>query len=71
MFVYSLYNIADFAGCYSEGETPDPIPNSAVKTLSADDTATGGKVGRSRYFFQTVIQLHKALYYGFFLVFIC
>jgi len=27
-------------GGYSEGETPDPIPNSAVKTLSADGTAS-------------------------------
>ena len=29
-------------GGYSEGETPDPIPNSAVKTLSADGTASQG-----------------------------
>jgi hypothetical protein len=26
------------AGGHGEGETPDPIPNSAVKPLSADDT---------------------------------
>ena len=26
-------------GGYSEGPTPDPIPNSAVKTLSANGTA--------------------------------
>ena len=27
-------------GGYGEGDTPDPIPNSAVKTLSADGTAS-------------------------------
>ena len=26
----------------ARGETPDPIPNSAVKTLSADGTASQG-----------------------------
>ena len=27
-------------GGYGEGSTPDPIPNSAVKTLSADGTVS-------------------------------
>ena len=39
-----------FPGDDSEEETPDPIPNSAVKLLSADDTATGGKVGHRQVF---------------------
>ena len=29
-------------GGHSEGATPDPIPNSVVKTLSADGTASQG-----------------------------
>ena len=39
--------ILDHSGCgvgqlggFSESETPDPIPNSAVKPLSAHDTAS-------------------------------
>jgi hypothetical protein len=40
-----------FPGDYSEGETPDPIPNSAVKPFSADDTTIGGKVGHRQGFF--------------------
>ena len=28
-----------FSGGHREGETPDPIPNSAVKTLVADGTS--------------------------------
>ena len=39
----------DISGDYSEGETPVPIPNTAVKPLSADGTAlTRGRVGRRR-----------------------
>ncbi len=36
----------DFPGGYSEEVTPVPIPNTAVKLFSADDTDTFGKVGR-------------------------
>ena len=32
--------VAEWLGGYGEGPTPDPIPNSAVKTLSADGTAS-------------------------------
>jgi hypothetical protein len=28
-----------FAGVYSDGDTPDPIPNSEVKPVSGDGTA--------------------------------
>jgi hypothetical protein len=40
-----------FPGDYSEGETPDPIPNSAVKPFSVDDTTIGGKVEHRQGFF--------------------
>lgn len=40
-----------FPGGCSGGETPDPIPNSAVKPSSADDTAIGGKVGHCQDIF--------------------
>jgi hypothetical protein len=33
------------SGGYSVGETPDPIPNSAVKPYSADGTARETSVG--------------------------
>lgn len=36
------------SGDSCEKETPDPIPNSAVKLLSADDTPQG-KVGRRQF----------------------
>ncbi len=38
------------SGGNGEGETPDPIPNSEVKPLSADGTAplVGGRVGHRR-----------------------
>ena len=45
-----IKRVISFPGDYSEGETPDPIPNSEVKPFSADDTATGGKVGRCQVF---------------------
>jgi|TARA_Y100001970_G_scaffold227087_1_gene280925 hypothetical protein len=40
--IYSFINtaVAEWLGGYGEGPTPDPIPNSAVKTLSADGTAS-------------------------------
>lgn len=40
-----VYSLA--SGDFSAGATPDPIPNSAVKSGSADDTTghTVGKVG--------------------------
>tara|TARA_Y100001970_G_scaffold46487_1_gene58486 strand:+ start:308 stop:469 length:162 start_codon:yes stop_codon:yes gene_type:complete len=34
-----------FSGGYGIGETPDPIPNSAVKPYSADGTARETSVG--------------------------
>ncbi len=37
-----------FSGGYTDGATPDPIPNSAVKPVSADDSATNAKVGDCR-----------------------
>ena len=42
--IYSFMNnaVAEWLGGYGEGPTPDPIPNSAVKTLSADGTASQG-----------------------------
>ena len=43
--------LKSFPGGYSSGVTPDTIPNSAVKPARADDTATGGKVGRCQGFF--------------------
>ena len=38
------------SGDYGGGETPDPIPNSEVKSSCADGTAAlgGGRVGRCR-----------------------
>ena len=41
------YNSNRFCGGHSERETPVPIPNTAVKTLSADDT-TGATPWESR-----------------------
>ena len=32
-------NVTDFSGGHCERATPDPIPNSEVKPLSADGTA--------------------------------
>ena len=43
--------VKSLRGGYCRGETPDPIPNSAVKPSRADDTATGGKVGRRHDFY--------------------
>jgi hypothetical protein len=39
-----------YPGDHIERETPDPIPNSAVKPLRADDTAKCGKVGYRQVF---------------------
>ena len=43
-----------FSGGYCEEATPDPIPNSEVKLLSADGTAhlLCGRVGRRRNLFK-------------------
>ena len=43
----------EFLGGDSEGETPVPIPNTAVKPSTAHGTATsrGGRVGRRRDLF--------------------
>ena len=38
-------NPFSFPGAHSEGETPDPIPNSEAKPLSADGTAVFHAVG--------------------------
>ena len=40
LFLYNLITTTVFlwSGGYGEGRTPDPIPNSVVKTLSADGT---------------------------------
>ena len=40
LFLYNLITTTVFlwSGDYGEGRTPDPIPNSVVKTLSADGT---------------------------------
>ena len=46
-----------YLGGYILKETPDPIPNSAVKLQWADDTATGGKVGRRQVFSQYLSSL--------------
>jgi hypothetical protein len=45
---FDLFNAVDyqynifFPGDYSGGETPDPIPNSEVKTTRADGSVTVG-----------------------------
>ena len=36
---YNLFNILKFAGFYGGGATPVPIPNTEVKSSSADGTA--------------------------------
>ena len=40
LFLYMLmiYTVILWSGGYGEGRTPDSIPNSVVKTLSADGT---------------------------------
>lgn len=43
--------LKDFSGGFGGRETPESIPNSAVKPSSADDTAICGKVGRRQEFF--------------------
>jgi hypothetical protein len=37
---FYIVSVFDWPGGYGEGPAPDPIPNSAVKTLSADGTAS-------------------------------
>ena len=37
-------------GGYGDEETPDPFPNSEVKLISADGTASSGRVGRRHSF---------------------
>ena len=36
---FTLFDSTDYSGGYCEEATPDPIPNSEVKLLSADGTA--------------------------------
>ena len=38
MLHYSIQPVVDDLVVIARGNTPDPIPNSAVKTLSADGT---------------------------------
>ena len=38
--IFSLNFVAEWPGGYGEGSAPDTIPNSEVKTLSADGTAS-------------------------------
>ena len=57
-----------FSGGYCEEATPDPIPNSEVKLLSADGTAhlLCGRVGRRRILFKKpAIQLRIAGFFRF------
>ena len=56
--LFGLFDIATqvfytnvLPGDFSGGVTPDSIPNSEVKSSSADDTTNGGKVGRCQGFF--------------------
>ena len=42
-FTYELYLRLYYLGDSSEGGTPDPIPNSVVKSFSSDDTQFTGK----------------------------
>jgi hypothetical protein len=44
LFAERLFEI-EFSGDSGEGETPVPIPNTAVKPLSADGTAAKPVVG--------------------------
>ena len=56
------------AGNHSGGATPDPIPNSVVKTSSADGTAVktvGEQVVASLFFFEA---LNNLLFSAFFCV---
>ena len=48
-----------FSGSNGAGETPVPIPNTAVKPCSADGTAPsrGGRVGRRREYIKNVDEL--------------
>ena len=42
--------LQDSLGGFSGGTTPESIPNSEVKSSSAEDTTNGGKVGRCQGF---------------------
>ncbi len=55
-----------FPGDYRGKAIPDPIPNSVVKLSSADDTASGGKVGRCQDFSSSPIT--KSLCYRAFFI---
>ena len=39
LYLSTLISMKSFSGGYCEEATPDPIPNSEVKLLSADGTA--------------------------------
>ena len=49
---HSIASLHQFPGGYSEWEPPDSIPNSVVKTLSADDSVRSPhvKVGHCQGF---------------------
>ena len=38
LYIIMIYAVILWSGGYGEGRTPDSIPNSVVKTLSADGT---------------------------------
>lgn len=51
---YCLYLFHQFPGGYSKRAPPDPMPNSEVKTLSADDSVDFHvKVGHCQVFLET------------------
>lgn len=54
---------AKSAGGSREGDTPGPIPNPAVKPLSADGTAASGRgrVGHRRLLYRTPHPLHSGV----------
>ena len=61
MILLTANDTIDFPGDYSEGETPDPIPNSAVKPFSVDDTTIGGKVEHRQGFFLPFLHTQSQL----------
>ena len=54
-------------GDYSNGEPPLTIPNREVKPVSADGTASSGRVGRR----QSLLKPRTLLIGAFFILFIC
>ena len=40
---YAVVILLNFSGCYSEEETPVPIPNTEVKGLSGNGTTASGR----------------------------